>query len=76
MSNTASNFYRSAVDEKEFSYTRAVTGVIKQIPGTVIMPVILASKATSSVLGGAKNQLMPDARRETEQKYKNVKNSN
>ena len=76
MSSTANNFYRTAVDEKEFSYSRAVTGVIMQIPGTVIMPVIIASKATSSVLGGAKNQLLPDARRETEQKYKNIKNSN
>ncbi|KAI6657385.1 Autophagy-related protein 2-like protein B [Oopsacas minuta] len=75
VSNTATNMYNTAVDDKDFSYSRAVTGVIKQIPGSVIMPVIIASKATSSVLGGAKNQLMPDARRETEQKYKNVKNN-
>ena len=45
-------------------------GVLRQIPPTVVKPLILATEATSNVLGGAMNQLAPDKRREAFEKWK------
>ncbi|XP_061541277.1 autophagy-related protein 2 homolog A isoform X1 [Phycodurus eques] len=42
----------------------AVGGVLRQIPPTVVRPLIVASEATSSLLGGMRNQIKPDARKE------------
>ena len=50
--------------------TGAVGGVLRQIPPTVVQPFILATEATSNVLGGARNQLAPDARVEAKKKWK------
>lgn len=50
--------------------TGAVGGVLRQIPGTIVKPIILASEATRHVLGGVKNQFVPDARREAQEKWK------
>lgn len=48
----------------------AVGGVLRQIPPTVVKPIILATEATSNVLGGMRSQLVPDARREAVQKWR------
>ena len=48
----------------------AVGGVLRQIPPTVVKPIILATEATSNVLGGMRSQLVPDARHEAEQKWR------
>ncbi|XP_076360508.1 autophagy-related 2 isoform X2 [Tachypleus tridentatus] len=48
----------------------AVGGVLRQLPPTVVKPVILATQATSNVLGGMRNQLVPDARKEAEEKWR------
>ena len=50
--------------------TGAVGGVLRQIPPSIMQPLILATEATSSVLGGAMNQLSPDARIEATKKWK------
>ncbi|XP_061581548.1 autophagy-related protein 2 homolog A [Cololabis saira] len=42
----------------------AVGGVLRQIPPTVVKPLIVASEATSNLLGGMRNQIKPDARKE------------
>uniref|UniRef100_A0A665XDY6 Autophagy related 2A n=1 Tax=Echeneis naucrates TaxID=173247 RepID=A0A665XDY6_ECHNA len=42
----------------------AVGGVLRQIPPTVVRPLIVASEATSNLLGGMRNQIKPDARKE------------
>uniref|UniRef100_A0A8C7R2C9 Autophagy related 2A n=1 Tax=Oncorhynchus mykiss TaxID=8022 RepID=A0A8C7R2C9_ONCMY len=42
----------------------AVGGVLRQIPPTVVRPLIVASEATSNLLGGIRNQIKPDARKE------------
>uniref|UniRef100_A0A3B3QY43 Autophagy related 2A n=1 Tax=Paramormyrops kingsleyae TaxID=1676925 RepID=A0A3B3QY43_9TELE len=42
----------------------AVGGVLRQIPPTVVLPLIVASEATSNLLGGMRNQIKPDARKE------------
>lgn len=43
---------------------------MRQIPPMVMQPLVLATQATSNVLGGVKNQLVPDARAEAREKYK------
>jgi hypothetical protein len=50
--------------------TGAVGGVLRQVPPTVIQPVIIATEATSNILGGMRNQLLPDKKREDEDKWK------
>ncbi|XP_069036336.1 autophagy-related protein 2 homolog A isoform X2 [Lepisosteus oculatus] len=42
----------------------AVGGVLRQIPPTVVRPLIVATEATSNLLGGMRNQIKPDARKE------------
>lgn len=49
----------------------AVGGVLRQIPSTVVAPIIIASAATSNLIGGVRNQLAPDSRREASFKWKN-----
>ncbi|XP_054259234.1 autophagy-related protein 2 homolog A [Macrosteles quadrilineatus] len=48
----------------------AVGGVLRQIPPTMVAPIILASAATSNLLGGVRSQLVPDARREAQYKWR------
>jgi autophagy-related protein 2 len=59
------------VDEHEQKgVTGAVGGVLRQIPPTMLQPVILATEATSNVLGGMRNQLLPDKKKEDDDKWK------
>ncbi|XP_021359493.1 autophagy-related protein 2 homolog A-like isoform X1 [Mizuhopecten yessoensis] len=70
-SDTAQNMVIVASKEHEQKgVTGAMGGVIRQIPPTVISPLIIASEATSNVLGGMRNQIKPDARKEDEEKWK------
>lgn len=70
-SQTASNIVRVATEEHEKKgMTGAVGGVLRQIPPTVVKPLILATEATSNVLGGAMNQLAPDKRKEALEKWR------
>ena len=62
----------ASVEHEERGVTGAVGGILRQIPGTVVKPVILLSEATRHVLGGVKNQFVPDARREAREKWKTV----
>lgn len=69
--DTAANIYSVAVQEHEHKgVTGAVGGVLRQIPSAVIEPVIIATEATSNVLGGMRNQLLPDRKLEDDQKWK------
>jgi len=52
----------------------AVGGVLRQIPPTMVAPIILASAATSNLLGGVRSQLVPDARREATLKWRDQDN--
>ena len=52
----------------------AVGGVLRQIPPTVVAPLIYASAATSNLLGGVRSQLVPDARREATLKWRSQDN--
>jgi len=71
LQKTASNMVRVATEEHERKgKVGALTGVIRQLPPTIVQPLILATEATSNVLGGARNQLAPDRHREAVEKWK------
>lgn len=57
-------------EHRERGVAGAVGGVLRHLPGTFVKPIILASEATRHVLGGVKNQFVPDARREAHEKWK------
>jgi autophagy-related protein 2 len=68
---TAQTIVRVASEEHEQKgVSGAVGGVLRQIPPTVVKPIILATEATSNVLGGMKSQLVPDAKREAIEKWR------
>ena len=68
---TATDLYTVATKEhEERGVSGAMGGVLRQIPGTIVKPIILASEATRHVLGGVKNQFVPDARKEASEKWK------
>lgn len=50
--------------------TGVVGGVLRQVPATIVQPFILATEATSNVIGGVRNQILPDARREATEKWR------
>ncbi|GCC38375.1 hypothetical protein chiPu_0016889 [Chiloscyllium punctatum] len=69
--DTAHMIYETAAREHEQrGMTGAVGGVLRQIPPTVVKPLIVATEATSNVLGGMRNQIQPDARQEESQKWR------
>ena len=71
LSDTAITLVQEAVDGKDTrGLTGAVGGVLRQIPPTLIAPVILASEATSTVIDGVSHQLVPDCRHEALNKWK------
>lgn len=71
LGQTATNIVQVAKEEHEQKgVTGAVGGVLRQVPATVVQPLILATEATSNVLGGVRNQILPDARREAADKWR------
>ncbi|XP_032229224.2 autophagy-related protein 2 homolog B isoform X2 [Nematostella vectensis] len=71
LNRTASNIAKVARDEhEEKGMTGAVGGVLRQVPATMVQPLILATEATSNVIGGVRNQILPDARREAVEKWR------
>ena len=75
MGDTAWDLYEvAATEHNEHGVASAVGGVLRNIPGTVVRPIIFASEATRHVLGGVKNQLIPEARKEARDKWKNDNN--
>lgn len=57
-------------EHEQKGVTGAVGGVLRQIPPTVVKPIILATEATSNVIGGMRSQLVPDARKEAVEKWR------
>ncbi|XP_078034719.1 autophagy-related 2 isoform X1 [Augochlora pura] len=75
LGETANQLVRVASEEHEQKgVSGAVGGVLRQIPSTVVKPIILATEATSNVLGGMQSQLVPDARWEAAQKWRQDSN--
>ncbi|KAJ7988630.1 hypothetical protein DPEC_G00311210 [Dallia pectoralis] len=71
ITDTALTIYDTATREHEQrGMTGAVGGVLRQLPPAVVKPFIMATEATSNVLGGMRNQIHPDARQEESQKWR------
>uniref|UniRef100_A0A673KC28 Autophagy-related protein 2 homolog B-like n=1 Tax=Sinocyclocheilus rhinocerous TaxID=307959 RepID=A0A673KC28_9TELE len=71
ITDTALTIYDTATREHEQrGMTGAVGGVLRQLPPAVVKPLIVATEATSNVLGGMRNQIHPDARQEESQKWR------
>ncbi|KAF3701263.1 Autophagy-related protein 2 -like protein B [Channa argus] len=71
IADTALTIYDTATREHEQrGMTGAVGGVLRQLPPAVVKPLIMATEATSNVLGGMRNQIHPDARQEESQKWR------
>lgn len=60
----------AALEHDQKGYTGAVGAVVREIPSTMVRPLVLATQATNYLLGGVKNQLVPDARTEMREKWK------
>ncbi|XP_033110504.1 autophagy-related protein 2 homolog A-like [Anneissia japonica] len=71
LGNTATTLVQVAKEEHSHKgISGAVGGMLRQVPPTMIKPLILATEATSNVLGGMRNQMQPDARKEDAEKWK------
>nr|CAB3224188.1 autophagy-related protein 2 homolog B-like [Phallusia mammillata] len=71
VTDTAVTLARVAQQEhKQKGLSGALGGVLRHIPPTLVRPVIIASEATSNVLSGMRNQILPDAQREDELKWR------
>ncbi|MCL4126138.1 UNVERIFIED_CONTAM: hypothetical protein GTU68_038838 [Idotea baltica] len=71
LGDTANTLMKVASDEHSHKgVSGAVGGVLRQIPPSVVQPIIIASEATCTFIGGMTNQLVPDARREAAEKWK------
>uniref|UniRef100_A0A8C5EAK6 Autophagy related 2B n=1 Tax=Gouania willdenowi TaxID=441366 RepID=A0A8C5EAK6_GOUWI len=71
ITDTALTIYDTATREHEQrGITGAVGGVLRELPPAVVKPLIMATEATSNVLGGMRNQIHPDARQEDSQKWR------
>ncbi|XP_075223558.1 autophagy-related 2 [Lycorma delicatula] len=71
LGETAHTLVRVASAEHETKgAVGAVGGVLRQLPPTVVAPIVFASAATNKFLGGVRSQLVPDARREHNCKWK------
>ena len=69
--DTAGDLYNTVTREHEDGgVARTLGEVLRQVPGVVVRPILIASEATRHVLGGMRNQLMPDARKEELAKYR------
>lgn len=68
---TARNLYTAAAQEHgDRGLVGAMGGVLMQLPGTMVRPIIVATEATRQVLGGVKYQFVPDARKEASDKWR------
>ena len=57
-------------------YSTVLGEVVRQLPSTLVRPIITMSQATSSMLVGMRNQLTPEARKDDHEKWKNANNRN
>ena len=69
--DTAREIVEAVNDERDQKgMTGAVGGALRQIGPAIVKPIILASQATSNVLGGIRNQLQPENRQDELEKWR------
>ncbi|KAH8296286.1 hypothetical protein KR054_004058 [Drosophila jambulina] len=71
INESASTLIEAAITEHDQKgYSGAVGAVVRQIPQLVVFPAVLATQATTNILGGAKSSLVPEAKLEARDKWK------
>ncbi|XP_067647283.1 autophagy-related protein 2 homolog B [Eurosta solidaginis] len=71
INDSAATLIETAVAEHDQKgYTGAVGAVMRQIPQLVVCPAVLATQATTNILGGVKSSLVPEAMVEAREKWK------
>ncbi|XP_030386757.1 autophagy-related protein 2 homolog B isoform X2 [Scaptodrosophila lebanonensis] len=71
INDSANTLIEAAITEHDQNgYTGAVGAIVRQIPQLVVCPAVLATQATTNILGGAKSSLVPDANVEAREKWK------
>ncbi|KAH8027252.1 hypothetical protein HPB51_003759 [Rhipicephalus microplus] len=71
LGDTARTLVKAASQEhRQKGVSGAVGGLLRQLPPSMAAGIIVATEATSTVLGGVRNQIQPDARREDIQKWR------
>ena len=61
INDTAGDLYHTVTREHDYGVARTLGDVLRQVLGVAVRPILIASEATRHVLGGVRNQLMPDA---------------
>lgn len=68
---TVDNIVQVAVLEKEQKgISGAVGAVIRQLPSTFVKPVLIASEVSTNMLEGMQSHLVPEARKEANEKWR------
>lgn len=71
INDSANTLIEAAITEHDQKgYSGAVGAVVRQIPQLVVCPAVLATQATTNILGGAKSSLVPEAKLEARDKWK------
>ncbi|SPP85413.1 autophagy-related protein 2 homolog A [Drosophila guanche] len=71
INDSANTLIEAAMTEHDQKgYSGAVGAVVRQIPQLVVCPAVLATQATTNILGGAKSSLVPEAKLEARDKWK------
>lgn len=71
INDSASNLIETAAAEHDQKgLTGAVGAVMRQVPQLVVCPAVLATQATTNILGGVKSSLVPEAKLEAREKWK------
>lgn len=71
INETATALVETALlEHDQKGYTGAFGGIMRQIPQLVVQPAVLATQATTNILGGVKSSLVPDAKVEAKEKWK------
>ncbi|GIX76500.1 autophagy-related protein 2 homolog B [Caerostris extrusa] len=66
-------YIAASVEHEHKGVPGAIGGVLRQIPKTIIKPVIVGTEATNYVIDGVRHQLMPDAHQEDRYKWRTKK---
>ena len=70
-SDTASTLVDAvATEHRTKGMMGAVGGAIRQIPPTMVQPLIIVPEAASNLIGGLRSQLKPEVRKDDEDKWK------
>ena len=71
VSQAAMNLVQAATTEhRARGISGAVGGVLRQLPSSVMEPLVAGSEATVNLLDGVRNQLDPDSKRQTANKWR------